>query len=486
MNILVPSIPHNKIIVPENVVWKPQAAQQKFLVRPEYEALYGGAAGGGKSDALLAEALRQVNNKYYRAIIFRKTYPDLSELIDRSNEIYKRAYPGAKYNEQQHCWKFPSGARIYFGSMQHKKDRLKYQGKQFAFIGFDELTHFGWEEYSYMFSRNRCAKDPNMLCYIRATTNPGGIGHGWVKDRFITAAPPATPILTRMEIEGKVYKRYRIFIPASVFDNKILLDNDPNYIANLGMLPEAELKALLYGDWDSFNGQVFSEWVNNPTHYVDRRWTHVINSFKVPTEWKRYRVFDFGYAKPFSVGWWAIDYDGRAYRYREMYGCTGQPNTGVKWEPRKIAAKIKEIEDKYEVGNFIRGIADPSIWDASRGESIAAAMQKEYINWEPADNDRLSGKMQFHWRLGFDDQGYPMTYIFNTCKDFIRTIPNLVYDELDTEDVDSKQEDHIYDEARYFYQMNPIAARKMFKPNKQEYNPLETLEPTGQYGFMKL
>ena len=174
-----------------NVIWQPQPKQIQFKQRGEYECLYGGAAGGGKSDALLAEALRQVDIPHYRAIIFRKTYPQLTELIDRSQAIYSMAYPKAKYNDSKHVWTFPSGAKIYFGSMQHTKDRTNYQGKRYDFIAFDELTHFTWDEYSYMFSRNRPSKSPKSnrktRVYIRASANPGGIGHGWVKERFITA-----------------------------------------------------------------------------------------------------------------------------------------------------------------------------------------------------------------------------------------------------------------------------------------------------------
>ena len=173
------------------IVWKPQPRQLEFMRRPEPEALYGGAAGGGKSDALLIEALRQVHIPHYRALILRKTYPQLSDLVDKSQMYYRRAFPEAQYNATSHVWVFPSGAKIWFGSMQYTKDRTNYQGKAYDFIGFDELTHFEWDEYSYMMSRNR-PTGPGTRVYMRATTNPGGIGHGWVKARFITPAPPGT------------------------------------------------------------------------------------------------------------------------------------------------------------------------------------------------------------------------------------------------------------------------------------------------------
>lgn len=464
-----------------DIVWQPQPKQAAFMARPEYECLYGGAAGGGKSDALLAEALRQVHIPHYRAIIFRKTYPQLSELIDRSRAIYSPAFPRARYNQTEHCWTFPSGAKIYFGSMQYTKDRINYQGKRYDFIAFDELTHFTWDEYSYMFSRNR-PSGPGTRVYMRASTNPGGIGHGWVKDRFITVAPPLTPVVDAYEVpdpSGKLIQlsRRRIFVPSTVFDNQALLRNDPNYLANLAMLPEAERNALLYGSWDSFDGQVFREWRNDPQHYDDQRWTHVIDPFPIPRHWRIYRGFDFGYAKPFAVGWFAVDEDGRIYHIKEYYGCNGTPNTGVKLNPIEIAAGIRqmEAEDPMLKGKQIAGIADPSIFDESRGESVARMMQRSpnFIYWQGGDNTRLAGKMQFHYRLTFDSDGLPMFQVFNTCKHFIRTIPTLVYDESKVEDINTDQEDHIYDMCRYVMMEHPLSPRPNVDMRKLSDDPLD-------------
>ncbi len=463
-----------------NVIWQPQAKQLQLMQRWEDEALYGGAAGGGKSDCALAEALRQVEIPHYRGLILRKTYPQLTELMDRSAEIYKPAFPGARFNESKHVWHFPSGSKIYFGSLQHTKDRLNYQGKRYDFIDFDELTQFLWEEYSYLFSRNR-PNGPGTRCYIRAQANPGGIGHSWVKERFITPAVPMQTIWEDAEIrypDGHAEKKWRsrIFVPSTVFDNRILLRNDPEYLMRLASLPEAERNALLYGDWDTFSGQVFAEWRNDSEHYKDRTNTHVIEPFRIPETWAIWCGLDWGYSKPFSVAWYAVDHDRRMYRIREYYGCTGTPNTGIKLEPTLVARKIREIEadDPNLKGKTIHRVGDPAIWQSDGTESIGDLMQRQGVFFEKGDHARISGKMQCHHRLNFDADGIPMFYCFSTCKHFIRTIPALVYDEADVEDIDTDGEDHIYDEWRYVCMANPIAPPIKQEVKVKPYDPLET------------
>lgn len=470
-----------------NIIWKPQPQQTKFMERPEFEVLYGGAAGGGKSDALVAEALRQVHISHYKGLILRRTYPQLTELIEKSLLLYPRVIPGARYNATQHTWSFPSGAKIIFGAMQHEKDKLNYQGKAYDFIGFDELTHFTYTQYMYLFSRCR-PNGPGTRCYIRATTNPGGIGHGWVKERFITVAPPLTTVKYKVDVEdnkGKkiIIERERIFIPATVFDNQELLNNDPNYIATLGMMPEAEKRALLYGDWDSFSGQVFREWKNDSSHYDDRHWTHVINPFDIPKYWVVYRALDWGYARPFSIHWYAISPSGRIYCFKELYGSTGEPNTGVKWYADKVAEEVyrMEHEDADLRDREIFGIADPAIFAEDGGPAIVESFEKYQIYFEKGDHERIAGKMQCHYRLAFDEEGIPMFYIFKTCKHFIRTVPALIYDETKVEDIDTEGEDHAYDEWRYMCMSRPIEPRISYEPNKEwkppEDDPLNLRKP---------
>ena len=243
-------------------------------------------------------------------------------------------------------------------------------------------------------------------------------------------------------------------------------------------MPEQERNALLYGDWDTFAGQVFTEWRNDSDHYGDRVNTHVINPFEVPPSWKIWCAMDWGYSRPFSIGWYAVDHDRRLYRIREYYGCTGTPNQGVKMEPAAVAAEIKRIEaeDPNLKGRQIHRVGDPAIWGSQSGESIGDLMERERVYFEKGDNSRLDGKMQVHHRLSFDDNGIPMLYVFNTCRHFVRTVPNLVYDERDVEDIDTDGEDHIYDELRYVCMENPIAPRPRKAPPLVVFDPLSSDE----------
>lgn len=463
-------------------VWIAQPRQRAFMARSEYECLYGGAAGGGKSDALIVEALRQISIPNYRGLILRRTYPQLEALISRSHELYPQIVPGARYNSTEHRWRFPSGASVFFGSMQREDDKYQYQGKPYDFIAFDELTHFSQAQYMYLMSRNRPTGAGTQI-YIRATANPGGVGHAWVKARFIDSAPPMTPITDTYQVvkpDGGIVTmtRQRIFVPSTVFDNQALLANDPNYLATLASLPEAERQALLYGDWSSFEGQVFREWRDDPTHYKDGLWTHVIEPFRIPDHWVIWRGFDFGYAKPFSVGWFAADERGKLYRIREFYGCTNTPNTGVQMHPAEIARNIREIEetDPQLRGHRIMGVADPSIFDESRGQSVAQMMSNSpnFILWTPGDNHRIPGWQQYHYRLAFDDRGECKLQVFNSCRAFIRTVPALVYDEHRVEDVDTSLEDHVADEARYVLMENPISPPLPAKVAPKPFDPLAT------------
>lgn len=463
-----------------HTVWKPQPRQAVFLARPEYEALYGGAAGGGKSEALIMEAARQVHIPHYKGLLLRKTFPELSELIDKALNYYPRAFPGARYNATSHTWSFPSGAKVIFGSMQYTKDRVKYQGQAYDFVGFDELTHFLYDEYMYLFSRNR-PNGPGTRVYIRSTANPGGVGHGWVKERFITAMKPMETKWDRItwrDPDGKEHSSWqsRIFVPSSVFDNQILLNNNPEYVNRLASMPEAERNALLYGDWNSFSGQVFSEWRDDSAHYEDRVFTHVIKPFRIPETWRVWCGLDWGYSRPFSVAWYAVDHDRKLYMIRELYGCTGTPNEGVKWEPSYLAKEIKRIEneDPNLKGKTVLRVGDPAIWGSDGTESIGSLMERQRVYFERGDNARIDGKMQVHHRLAFDEDGNPLLQVFDTCKNFIRTFPNLVYDETDVEDVDTDGEDHAYDQLRYVCMRNPISPRPTPPRPIRPYNPLDT------------
>lgn len=442
--------------------------QLKFINADADEVLFGGAAGGGKSFGQLVDALLfALKYPGSHQLILRRTFPELEHsLIMNSILLYPTA--AGRYQVSSRKWLFKNGSVIEFGYCQAESDVLRYQGAEYDIVRFDELTHFTEGQYTYLLSRVRGTNGyPKQM---KSSTNPGGIGHTWVKRRFIDGCCPD-------QVWETDYGTKRLFIPSLVQDNKFLMQSDKTYLKRLRQLPENERRALLYGEWDIFDGQVFTEWRNNPNGFKTRKFSHVIEPFEIPKEWRRFRAFDFGYSKPFAVSWYAVDYDGRAYNYRELYGCMGKPDVGVRWTAQQIADRIAELEcEEWEAGCKITGIADPAIWNATGGSegSIAEMMEKRGVYFEKGKNDRLAGKMQVHYRLSFDDEGLPMIYFFNKkCPGIIRTLPELKYDSINPEDVDTKQEDHLYDALKYFLMSNPIAPRENISDKSDsEYSPL--------------
>lgn len=466
--------------------YTPTKKQALFHQSSADEVLYGGAAGGGKSRAIVMEAaIDALEHSGVDSYLFRRSYPELeSTLIAEAIRcIPKELYT---YSKTSHDLKFQNGSTLHFRFCRSLDDALKYQGCEMHRLYIDELTHFTSEVYDYLKTRVRVPKKLGIKPKIRLTTNPGGVGHGWVKSMFIDGKVPFEihSIRVKSEILGEERVVTRQYIPAYATDNPHL---SSDYIIELEQKPPALRKALLLGDWNIFDGQVFTEFVNDPSHYRDRLFTHVIEPFIIPQSWQRFRSLDWGYSRPFSVGYWAQDEDGRLYRYAEIYGsakdiATGRtlrPNVGLKLAPHEVADLIRKYEDRYEKGKRIIGIADPSIFDESRGSDgcIAAIMERKGIYFEGGDNERIAGKMQLHHRLSFDERGVPMLYVFSNCNDFIRTIPALTYDSMRVEDIDTQGEDHIYDETRYMCMFRPITeARRREEVKEIKFDPLDLYE----------
>lgn len=388
-------------------------------------------------------------------MIVRRTYP---ELINNHIKILRTELVGiARYNDKDKVINFNNGSSINFQYCAKDADLDRMQGVEYDIIFLDEATQLSEYQMKVIAACLRGANQfPKRMYY---TMNPGGQGHQYIKRLFID----------RQYDDGEDPADYE-FIQSLVTDNQALMESDPDYIRQLEALPPKLREAWLHGSWDVYEGQFFEEFADRPDHYIDRAYTHVIEPFEIPDSWKIYRSFDWGYAKPFSCGWWAIDHDGVAYRILELYGCTKTPNEGVKWTPDKVFSEIHKIETEHRwlQGKKITGIADPAIWDAETGESIADVAGKHGVLFAPGDHKRLPGWMQVHYRLAFDEHGFPMMYVFRNCRAFIRTMPLLMYDEHKPEDLDTDGEDHVADEVRYFCMSRPIAPR--MAPPKDTYS----------------
>ncbi len=427
---------------------EPNEKQKQFLLCDKKYVAFGGARGGGKSWAVRTKAkLLALQYPGIRLLLVRRTYQELES--NHIRFLRTELHGLAEYKATARRFEFRNGSVLDFGYCACDGDMGRYQGTEYDVIFIDEATQLR-ERWLRQFGA--CVRGVNEFPKrIYYTCNPGGPGHGYIKRLFID----------RRYEPGENGEDYA-FIPARVTDNKALLRAQPDYLRQLEALPRRLREAWLEGKWDLFQGQVFQEFADVPEHYRDRRCTHVIEPFDIPKEWRVYRSYDFGYAKPFSCAWWAVDHDGVIYRILELYGCTATPNEGVLWTPDKQFREIRRIEQEHPwlKGRDIQGVADPAIWDASRGESIYETALKHGIYFQKGDNRRIPGWMQVHYRLSFDEEGYPMLYVFNTCRAFLRTVPLLLYSQTDVEDVDTAQEDHVADETRYFCMSRPIAPRR--------------------------
>jgi len=428
-----------------DIIFEPnEGPQYSFLAAPEKEVLYGGAAGGGKSFAMLMDLLRYANNGNHRALLLRRTLAELTELIDKSKQVYPRAFPGAKFKESIKTWVFPSGATALFSYVDQDDDVYRYQGMAFSWIGIDELGHypspFVW---NYLRSRLRTT-DPEIETYMRATANPGGVGGWWIKKMFIDPAPPDESFFAtdtesgKTLVFGNTHERAgeplfrRKFIPARLTDNPYLMQ-DGEYEMMLMSLPEVQRKRLLEGDWNVAEGAVFSEF---------NAQVHIVRPEEIPYNWTRIRACDYGFSAPSCVLWGAIDWDGCIWIYRELYQ--------TRLTAEELAKVILELE-AYDP-NITSSVLDRSCWNKmGLGKSIAQTMIEQGLRWLPSNSDRMQGKQEVHRRLLVDEYGQPKLRIFNTCTNLIRTLPSLPMSKTNSEDVDTKAEDHAYDALRYMF-----------------------------------
>ena len=417
----------------ESIVFKPNdGPQTDFLAAGEQDVLYGGAAGGGKSFAMLVDPLRFMNRSEHRALLLRRSMPELRELIDKSRELYTKAFPGAKFREVEKVWKFPSGATLEFGYLDRDADVYRYQGQSYSWIGIDELTQYPTEfPLQYLQSRLRTT-DSEIKPYIRCTANPGGVGGHWVRKRYLTPAPPNEAFKGPDGLTRK-------FIPARLEDNPYL-SKDGRYEQMLASLPPVQRKQLLEGNWDVAEGAAFVEF--NPE-------IHVIPPFKIPIHWAKYKGVDYGYAAESCCVWSTIDPDDDTLIiYRELYrkGLTG--------------SALAEMITAYEKDDHksIQGVLDTAAWNKTGvgGPTVGETLVRAGHKLRPADKNRIQVKIQIHEYLKQNKTtGRPRLQIFSNCVNLIRELQSIPVDPNKPEDVDTKASDHAYDALRYLIMSRP-------------------------------
>lgn len=414
--------------------------------------MYGGARGGGKTDGMLGKFAIKAGRygEHCIGVFFRRTREDLKEAVERSKQIYGPI--GAKLTNNQ--WRFPNGARLKFEYLDKDKDADNYQGHSYTDVFMEELTH--WPDPTPVKKLKATLRSAHGVpCQFHATCNPGGPGHLWVKHRYIDPAPKGWEIISedfKNPFDGTTQTLKRVFIPSRLTDNRLLLDSDPMYVAKLQQSGSKELvRAWLEGDWDIVLGAFFDCWD------AWKKRGGIVRPFPIPTHWTKFRSFDWGSARPFSVGWWAVASEfyeplnipqGAIIRYREWYGAS-DPNVGLKLDAEVVADGIV----KRTAEDIHYSVADPAIFAVDGGPSIAERMADRGVVFWRGDNRRVGnvghgvGWDQVRARFVGDER--PMMYVFDTCTDFIRTMPALQHDELRPEDVDTDGEDHVADEVRY-------------------------------------
>jgi hypothetical protein len=444
--------------------WTPQDGPQlKFVTSSVFEVVYGGARGGGKTDASLGDFALHAREYGANAkgLFVRRTRVALEPTIERARQLYLPV--GAEWRQQRSLFRWPSGAVLYFRHLNRDADADAYQGHDYTRVYVEELTQFPHPSpVDKLKATLRSAA--GVPSAFRATCNPGGPGHTWVKARYID--PGAWEVIEEVfesPFDGQQIRLSRQYIPAKLTDNPLLLANDPLYVAKLQQSGSAQLvRAWLEGDWSIVEGAFFDNWSSA---------RNVVEPFAVPADWTRFRSLDWGSARPFSVGWWAVAGEttragrvaiprGALVRYREWYGRGSKPNEGLKMAAEAVARGIVEREAGERIAY---GVADPAIFASDGGPSIGERMFNEGLSWRRADNARVArggaigGWDQMRARISGDADG-PGLVVFSTCLDFIRTVPVLQHDAARPEDVDTNAEDHAADEARYACMSRPYAA----------------------------
>lgn len=468
--------------------WAPlHGSQTLFLLCDTEEAIYEGTRGPGKTDALLMDFYRECGKGWgaaWTGVLFRRTYPELGDVIEKSKKWFNLLDPGAKFNEAKSEWKFSGGERLLFRHFLREADYWAYHGHAYPWIGWEELTT--WPDiggYKRMKSCSRSTRK-GMPKRIRATTNPYGPGHNVVKQYFQLPIPGnrVMQVLTGLEDKDGEAMPDRAAFRGKLKENRILLHADPGYIKRLrsAARSEAELKAWMEGDWNIVAGGMFDDVWDDSVHVWERLpWS------SIPATWRIDRSFDWGSSKPFSVGWWAQSdgsdillpngqwrstIRGDLIRVAEWYGWNGEPNEGLRMLATDIAKGIRQREHDWGINGRVRaGVADSSIFDVENGSGIAQDMAKRVrldsgqtypgVKWIAADKrpgSRKQGWEALRKRLKDSKRGekgepreFPGLFVTEDCRQFLRTFPVLTRDDRDPDDVNTNTEDHIADEVRY-------------------------------------